>query len=715
MIKWFAVVSFFIISVFAGSKEQIAPFAKPTNTEYPTATNYPIIIRPTATPYPTATKQFTATPWPSATFQFTATPWPLQPPLNTQTPYPTPCLIKNGLIIVQDWLGTNVLNDGDPGQNANVAFNTTDQYGLPIRSTNATIYYASNLEYQHNAPVQLIKEAWIAIPNNGNSITLYHVSNSGTVTLGFYAGPDRSHATRYQWQSNGTGPYTINTSAYPIVCGKKFIYVRAYSNDGYNLAGTAVRWDIGAGAAVIPASEIYGAEPSTLAHPMTSTPTPTFTRTSTPTPTFTKTNTPTPTFTATNTATSTATNTPTPTPCVVQPLIAYTDPPDNTAITYYPSVMGCTSATCVIPSGNTSTIIVSDGDANRGAFYLLPPTGINGQIFILQHGATYNSFIKMDNTNLCADLFVSDSNRLERFVWQNVRWERSINAAATPTPTETPTATDTETPTSTDTPTETETPTDLPTEIGTDPPTATPVDTDTPTETPTPDLTATAQLWTPTPTATQICYPGASKTINSTTPTVWECLGENMVFRVQVYHGCYGGTTIVDFIWESGYGIRSVQANYSTGATGLFSWNKTAIVIRTSGCSGTPTFTFDPAANTIRSSGGSAPFKVLWIPPYPTNTPTFTPTSTRTPTPTFTKTPTATDTPIPPTATETPIPTATWTETPTATDTETPIPTNTNTTIPPTDTETSVPTDTATVSDTPTPIPTDPETATPTP
>jgi hypothetical protein len=67
--------------------------------------------------------------------------------------------------------------------------------------------------------------------------------------------------------------------------------------------------------------------------------------------------------------------------------------------------------------------------------------------------------------------------------------------------------------------------------------------------------------------------------------------------------------------------------------------------------------------------------EIVWLPPEPTATPTFTPTQTPTPTPTLTLTPT-------PTQTETPTSTPTITPTPTGTVTELPTPTATATATP---------------------------------
>jgi FG-GAP-like repeat/IPT/TIG domain/ASPIC and UnbV len=257
--------------------------------------------------------------------------------------------------------------------------------------------------------------------------------------------------------------------------------------------------------------------------------------------------------------------------------------------------------------------------------------------------------------------------------WMNSQTEIlsvTVDAAATPTPTNTATPTPTNTPTDTPTPTptNTDTPTPTPTDTATstNTPTGTPTNTDTPTptntDTPTPTDTATptatdtpTETGTPTPTDTGTVTPTDTPTETATHTQTNTPLPTNtplvapMVFNIT-------GTTVVDFadllIMANGMGGNNVD---------------------------------DDNMDINHDGSEDAIDLLLWAMHWQEGAPTATPTATSTDTPTPTLSPTYTSTLTPtfrPTDTHTNTPTATFTPTHTPTHTPTDSPTSTLTPTP---------------------------------
>lgn len=94
------------------------------------------------------------------------------------------------------------------------------------------------------------------------------------------------------------------------------------------------------------------------------------------------------------------------------------------------------------------------------------------------------------------------------------------------------------------------------------------------------------------------------------TAVEWICLDQNMVFRAERYHGCYGGWFRVNVTWDRYLGITAIQ-NLSTVA-GLQGWNAFQINYR-SACNQRGSMLFDINANTVLSTRPTVRLQILQI------------------------------------------------------------------------------------------------------
>lgn len=145
----------------------------------------------------------------------------------------------------------------------------------------------------------MINEMWVVAPAGSNSILLNTENYGGVATVGGYIGPSPSGASQRWWNTNNGSIQAVDISSYPTMCGRHVFYARTYLADGYNKSGVTLAWDIGGGKVVVPASDIFGADPlsgaviqaaslqptSTDVPTETDTPVPTDTPTGTPVPT----------------------------------------------------------------------------------------------------------------------------------------------------------------------------------------------------------------------------------------------------------------------------------------------------------------------------------------------------------------------------------------------------------------------------------------------
>lgn len=154
---------------------------------------------------------------------------------------------------------------GNPVPSLDWSFTATDAYGLPYRTANPTTgdAYAANSFWNGGvgSGLALINEMWVVAPAGANSIKFNTANYGGTSTVGGYIGTDPANAVRKWWNTNNGSLITFDISAYPTLCGQHIVYARTYLADGYNLGGVALYWDIGAGAVVVPNSNIHGVQP----------------------------------------------------------------------------------------------------------------------------------------------------------------------------------------------------------------------------------------------------------------------------------------------------------------------------------------------------------------------------------------------------------------------------------------------------------------------
>lgn len=110
-------------------------------------------------------------------------------------------------------------------------------------------------------------------------------------------------------------------------------------------------------------------------------------------------------------------------------------------------------------------------------------------------------------------------------------------------------------------------------------------------------------------------YPGrpcrvGTQALFGSTAAEWICLDQNMTFRAERYHGCYGGWFRVTATWDRYLGITALTNQSTIG--GLQGWNAFQINYR-SGCNQNGLLIFDITNNTVRATRPSVRLTILSI------------------------------------------------------------------------------------------------------
>jgi len=151
-----------------------------------------------------------------------------------------------------------------------LAFALIDAFGLPIaNSPNApdTQGFVSGIQTPNTAGYQVsYSDAWIAVPAGITSIS-FTPRGFGNTSSGLYAGISPWVATKRFWNNVGYPTLAIDLTGYPELCGRKIMFVRMFTANGYLNGGYFLQWDIGAGFVGVPVANTFGQQPAQSRYP----------------------------------------------------------------------------------------------------------------------------------------------------------------------------------------------------------------------------------------------------------------------------------------------------------------------------------------------------------------------------------------------------------------------------------------------------------------